>query len=243
MKMDKLRAEKPVGYALVWIIFYVFAGTIGLNLSEVFGISDSAAVLTIGIVMLCLFMAIRKNDMAKEVGLTKPSDEGAKKALYYIPLVILIALNAIGGFDSSLSAITMVVLTGEMLFAAIVEEIVFRGLLFTALSKDYNTKLAIIISGVTFGAGHIVNLLNGYSGIDQLLQIVAAIAIGIVLALIFNLTGSINICIAFHFIFNLSSSFSAPISNTANIQIVAIFVVICAAYAIYLYKVSDIQSE
>lgn len=48
------------------------------------------------------------------------------------------------------SVITMVVV-------GCVEEIIFRRLLYKAIEKD-NVKQAIIISVVTFGAGHIVNL-------------------------------------------------------------------------------------
>ena len=40
----------------------------------------------------------------------------------------------------------------------------FRGLLFTAIAKD-NVKSAVVISSVTFGIGHIINLFNG-SGMD-----------------------------------------------------------------------------
>lgn len=46
-----------------------------------------------------------------------------------------------------------------MAIVGYVEEIIFRGLLYKAIEKD-NVKQAIIISAVTFGAGHIVNLLT-----------------------------------------------------------------------------------
>lgn len=47
-----------------------------------------------------------------------------------------------------------------MALAAYVEEIIFRGFLYKVIEKD-NVKQAIVISAVTFGAGHIVNLFTG----------------------------------------------------------------------------------
>ncbi len=57
------------------------------------------------------------------------------------------------------------------------EEVIFRGFLFKAICKT-NVKQAIIISSVTFGFGHIVNLLNGRDIPETLIQICYAVAIG-----------------------------------------------------------------
>lgn len=53
------------------------------------------------------------------------------------------------------------------------KQIIFRGFLFKALYND-NVKLAIVILSVTFGIGHIVNLLNGKDLIPTLLQVCSA---------------------------------------------------------------------
>ena len=44
-------------------------------------------------------------------------------------------------------------------------EIIYRGLLYRAIEKD-SVKQAIVISAITFGAGHIVNLLTGQGSLD-----------------------------------------------------------------------------
>jgi len=59
---------------------------------------------------------------------------------------------------------------------------------------------------VTFGIGHIVNLLRGWSLTDQAIQIVAAVLIGIALAYCAVLTGSILPGVVFHALFNLSGT-------------------------------------
>ena len=57
-----------------------------------------------------------------------------------------------------------------------IEEIFFRGFLFRGMAKE-NLRSAIIVSAVTFGAGHIVNLANTADTLGVLLQIAYAIAI------------------------------------------------------------------
>lgn len=73
-----------------------------------------------------------------------------------------------------------------MLCVGFLEEAIFRGLPFTAIAKD-NIKSAVIISSVTFGIGHIINLFNG-SGMDlvnNLCRIVFAVAVGFPLVTFF----------------------------------------------------------
>ncbi len=65
----------------------------------------------------------------------------------------------------------------SMVCIGFIEEIIFRGFLFKSMYKN-NIKLAIFVSSITFGMGHIVNLLNGRDLIPTLLQICYATAIG-----------------------------------------------------------------
>ena len=74
------------------------------------------------------------------------------------------------------------------------EEIIFRGILYKSIEKD-NQKLAIIISSLTFGIEHIVNLLNGADLVPTLMQICYAIAIGFLFVTIFNKSKSLIPCI------------------------------------------------
>ena len=63
-----------------------------------------------------------------------------------------------------------------MINVGFIEEIIFRGFLFKMMEKD-NIKTAIIVSSLTFGIGHIVNLLNGADFISTVIQIFYAISI------------------------------------------------------------------
>lgn len=95
-----------------------------------------------------------------------------------------------------------------MLGVGFLEEVLFRGLLFKALAKD-NVKTAVILTSVTFGLGHLLNLVNG-SGmglVSNLFQISSAIALGFLFVFLFYRGGSLIPCIVSHSTINILSSF------------------------------------
>ena len=93
-----------------------------------------------------------------------------------MPLVILASGNLWNGAAVNYSPAETACRIACMLCVGFLEEVIFRGLLFRAIARD-NIKAAVIISSVTFGIGHIINLVNG-SGmnlVNNLCQIVFAI--------------------------------------------------------------------
>lgn len=116
---------------------------------------------------------------------------------------------------------------------------IFRGFLFKAIAKE-NIKSAIIISSVTFGMGHLINLFNG-SGMDlvsNLCQICFAVAVGFLFVTIFYRGGSLLPCIMAHSSINVLSTFANEAGFTRGKQIihVLILIVLAAAYALILTK-------
>lgn len=126
-----------------------------------------------------------------------------------------------------------------MLCVGFLEEVIFRGLLFKAIAKD-NIKSAIVISSVTFGIGHIINLFNG-SGMDlvgNLCQIGFAIAVGFLLVTIFYRGGSLLPSILFHSAINTLGTFANDTSLTTEMHLLhlAILIVITVAYTLILTR-------
>ena len=119
------------------------------------------------------------------------------------------------------------------------EEIIFRGFLFKAMAKD-SVKAAIIVSSITFGIGHIINLFNGNSDdpIATICQIIYAIAIGFLFVIIFYRGGTLWPCIITHSAVNALSVFADESNMTAQIQIItaAILTIIPLIYVIILNK-------
>ena len=126
-----------------------------------------------------------------------------------------------------------------MLCVGFLEEVIFRGLLFKAIARG-NIRSAVIISSVTFGIGHIINLFNG-SGMDlvgNLCQIAFVVAVGFLLVTIFYRGGSLLPCIIVHSAINTIGTFANDKAVTAEMHIIhlAILIVITVAYTLVLIK-------
>lgn len=126
-----------------------------------------------------------------------------------------------------------------MLCVGFPEEVIFRGLLFKAIARG-NIRSAVIISSVTFGIGHIINLFNG-SGMDlvgNLCQIAFAVAAGFLPVMIFYRGGSLLPCIIVHSAINTIGTFANDKTVTAEMHIIhlAILIAITVAYTLVLIK-------
>ena len=121
-----------------------------------------------------------------------------------------------------------------MLCVGFLEELIFRGFLFKAMSRD-SIKWAVIVSSVTFGLGHIINLING-SGMglaENLVQIFFAVLIGFLYVIIFWRGGSLWPCVISHGAFNSLSAFSVDGEAIGRLVILCVLTV---AYALILLK-------
>ena len=157
--------------------------------------------------------------------------------LYYIPLLVLLTANLWYGVTINMSPLETVLYILSMFCVGFLEELIFRGLLFQAMAKD-GVKTAIIVSSVTFGIGHIVNLVNGSGAelLPNLLQVMYAVAIGFAFVMIYCRTRSLMPCILVHSIFNGLSVFANEAVMTPRRQIISgvLLAVIAGGYALYL---------
>ena len=197
-----------------------------------FGITDyrSAFINTLFSGVLAVLMIHLKR--VSYYGLTKVTD--LKSYLYFLPLLVIITVNLWGGIriNNTPSEIVFHIIT--MINVGFIEEIIFRGFLFKMMAKD-NVKSAIIVSSVTFGIGHIVNLLNGAEFLPTLLQIGYAISIGYLFVIIFYKSKSLIPCIITHALFNSLSIFNAESESVR--YIVPLFLIVAPlTYAIYINK-------
>lgn len=125
-----------------------------------------------------------------------------------------------------------------MLLVGFLEELIFRGFLFKAMCKD-SVKSAVIVSSITFGIGHIVNLFNGsgMSVIANLCQICSAIAIGFMFVMMFHTGKSIFPCILTHSILNSLSVFAnTPDTAWADIAVSAVITAVSVLYTMFIIR-------
>ena len=227
--MKKLYEKNELTFAIVWIVVYCVLQSLANPLNKTIGVAYAACAAFCVLQTVVLFAFIRKNNLQKRYGLCK-SPVPARRFLYYVPLVILASGNLWNGFALNYSPAETALRVVCMLCVGFLEEVIFRGLLFTAIAKD-NIKSAIVISSVTFGVGHIINLFNG-SGMDlvnNLCQIVFAIAVGFLLVTIFYRGGSLLPCILVHSAINTLGTFAKDTNLTTEMHLLHLVVLILIA--------------
>lgn len=236
--MKKLYEKNEQTFAIVWIVVYCVLLSLAYPLNEKIGIEYSASAIFCILLTSILFAFIRKNKLQERYGLCK-SPVPARRFLYYVPLIIIASGNLWNGVAVNYSLSGAVCRIACMLCVGFLEEVIFRGFLFKAMEKD-GIKSAIIVSSVTFGIGHIVNLFNG-SGmdlVDNLCQICFAIAIGFLLVTIFYRGRSLLPCIIVHSAINTLSTFSNKAGLTLEKHMIHVLVLmfITVAYNLILTK-------
>ena len=234
--LKKLYEKNEIWFAVVWIIAYVVLASTGDNISVDIGILKIVTLPILIILCVILFLFVKRNGLSKKYGLCK-LEIPASKMMFYIPLVILLTANLWYGVTMNVSLLETVLYILSMLCVGFLEEMIFRGFLFNALAKD-GVKSAIIVSSVTFGIGHIVNLVNG-SGTEllpNLLQVIYAVAIGFAFVMIYYMTKSLVPCILTHSIFNSLSAFANEAVTTPQKQIISgvLITIIAGGYALYI---------
>ena len=236
--MKKLYEKNELTFAIAWIAAYCVLQSLANPLNKAIGVEYAASAAFCVLQTVVLFTFLRKNGLRKRYGLCRPSAP-AGRFLYYVPLLILASGNLWNGTAVNYSPAETACRIVCMLCVGFLEEVIFRGLLFTAVAKD-NIRSAVIISSVTFGMGHLINLLNG-SGMDlvnNLCQIVFAVTIGFLLVTIFDRGGSLLPCILVHSAINTLGTFADDADLTAEMRLLhlAVLIAITVAYTLILTK-------
>ena len=227
--MKKIFEKHETLCCMLLIVLYVVSNS---YCRQNFGTADyrSAIVNTIfSVVLLALVISLKR---VSYYGLTKVTD--LKKYLYFIPLLLIVSVNLWNGINinNTPSEILFYIIT--MVNVGFLEEMIFRGFLFKMMAKD-NIKSAIIVGSITFGMGHIVNLLNGADLIPTLMQVCYATAIGYLFVTIFYKSKSLVPCIIAHAVFNSLGIFN--VVNKLSLYIVPVFLVIVSlGYAFYINR-------
>ena len=204
--MREIYEKSELRFALIWIGIYVVLMNAADSVSETIGAAKIiTAPVCVGLV-LAMYLWIRRNGLKEKYGLC-PFQGSAKQYLFFIPLVLLASTNLWWGVRMNYSPAETALYVISMLCVGFLEEVIFRGFLFKALCRT-SVKQAVVISSVTFGIGHIVNLLNGRDIPEIILQICYAVAIGFLFTILFLRGKSLWPCILTHSAINSLSAFA-----------------------------------
>ena len=229
--MRKFYETKPVLFAVLWIAIYV---VLVAPLRGSYG--DGSLQMLLGLVAISAVMlsVIRLLGIEKELGMTRWLRNG-KALLWLLPMWVLSTGTLWGGASLRYDGITTVMAVLSFLLVGVAEEIVFRGFLFNGMRKTGSLTAAILVSAVTFGMGHIVNLLTGHATAETLVQMIFAVAWGFLFTFAYLKGGSLLPCIAIHGLIDAFSVFARD-NAAADWAYIIATVVIAVVYCLYLRK-------
>lgn len=182
-----------------------------------------------------IFAFVKRYGLEEKYGLVRWQGKAADY-LFFIPMFILMTGNLWRGIGMKYSGASQVCAALSMLLIGFVEEMMFRGFLFKVLLKKDPAPVAITISAVTFGIGHIVNLLAGQASLETVGQVLFAIAWGYIFTFVFYKSGSLLVCIFVHGIVDACSMFAANDGSVMEWVYAAATIIIAVVYCLYLSK-------
>ncbi|EJT5939189.1 CPBP family intramembrane glutamic endopeptidase [Clostridium perfringens] len=113
-----------------------------------------------------------------------------------------------------------------ILFGPVVEELLFRGLIFNEIDKIKGGATPIILSGLLFGLFH-----------REPVQVVYSSILGIILGFVYSKTRSLPLVIFMHMLNNLVATLPPPLAKHEILQFVNGFQIISVIPMVYLlYK-------
>ncbi len=242
--MIKLYNKSEIGFAILWIIIYIFGTSVTDSISAIIGIPKIVTLVFYLALTVFSLSLLNKNGLLKKYGICKTNIKPSK-FLYFIPIPVMISSNL--WYDVEINSKVYEILINVLLMLCVgyLEELIFRGFLFKAMAKD-NVKSAIIVSSVTFGIGHIINLFNGsgMSLVANLCQIVSAVVFGFLFVVIFYRGKTLLPCIVTHSGINAFGVLvnEADITPQKHIVVSMVLVILAMSYTLILLKTLP-QSE
>ena len=227
--MKKLFEKHETLFCILLIVIYVLSNSFCMQNFGITDIRSATLNVVLSIALALLVIALKRGEY---YGFCLPKDP--KKFLWFVPLVLIVSVNFFSGVNINNAPQEIVFHTLTMLNVGFIEEVIFRGFLFRMMEKE-NLKIAILVNSLTFGIGHIINLLNGADLVPTLLQVGYATAVGYLFVTIAYRSGSIIPCIIAHSLNNAFSIFN--VENKVSTYVAPVFLMIVPTiYAIYINK-------
>ena len=233
--MKKLYQKDELWFALLWIGLYVVSFSVADGLSEALGIPKLVTCAVGAALSAVLVVFVRAGDLMACYGLCRPKGN-RKQVLLYIPLIAISSVNLWNGVAVRSPLPEILTHIVSMAFVAFLEELIFRGLLFQGMRKNVRLTVAMAVSSLTFGMGHIINLLTGAPVLDTLLQLMYAAAVGFCFTAMFLTTGSILPCILSHAAVNCMSIFAIEPGPAGKVITALVQTVLGLGYGFWLLR-------
>lgn len=234
--MRKFYEKNEVLFAVGWILVYCL---VMMPVRGEFGDESVWTLLALAGIAAGITIFVMLHHLEEKYGLAG-WPKNTKKYLFFIPMWVLATGNLWGGFALSYSGAAQVFAVLSMLLVGYVEEMLFRGFLFKALASKNDIRVAILVSAVTFGVGHIINLLTGQANLETVIQVFFAVAWGFIFTMVFYKSKSLIPCILAHGLVDVFSKFGAVSDNMTIAWVyMGAVIVVAIVYCTYLVKAAD----
>lgn len=210
-------------------------------LEKVYNLQGLLTIITGIITLLTLFIIfkIRKRKISEILSLNKITNSKIALitvlgialeifisiSLYVLPISEQLLNEYFKNVNYLMGGNVILVFIAVVIFAPIVEEIIFRGLLLKHLNNVMPTIVAVLISSIIFGLGH-----------GQIIWILYAILMGTILSIVFIRCKSLTASILLHAVLNLTSY----IIYFANVEMESIIAFIVSGIVMILALVGII---
>ena len=234
--MRRLYEKNEVLFAVGWILVYCL---IMAPLRGEFGDGSLQCLLATSVYALSIFLFVKTSHLEDKYGINR-GPKNLKKCLYFIPMWVLATGNIWDGFSLSYTGVSLLYATIVMALIGFIEEMLFRGFLFKAMIPENGIVVSIIVSSLTFGIGHIVNLFSGQASFETIMQIVFAISWGFLFTMVYYRGESLIPCIIAHSLIDVLSLYGADTLAGDWINICTT-IVVSIVYCIYLCRIKTDQ--
>ncbi|TAL71050.1 MAG: CPBP family intramembrane metalloprotease [Bacteroidetes bacterium] len=198
------------------LLFYTKNLYNGINTDYFYSIITEALVLCILLGLSIIIEVSRKNGKWFTFGINpdkwalKDIGLGAGLNLIFVFIIFIFAtiFSAYSDEYSLPKQDIFVNITIIIFIEAIIEELIFRGIIFQAVLDRYGITIAILLNSILFGLGHLANpSINFYAIINIILA-------GVLFSGMYIKTKSLWLPISFHFFWNwLSAIIGSPVSG------------------------------
>lgn len=230
--MSKLYEKSEITFAIFWIVIYT------VSMGNLRNLGDDSPWMTAGLIVISALMLlfVCRNGLTEKYGLSAWA-QNSKAMLWFLPLWIVASCNLWAGISPGYDVPGLIFASVSMALVGFAEELIFRGFLFKAMLKDGDVRTAVIVSSVTFGLGHIINLFTGHEFTETLVQVIFAVAYGFMVTMAFYKGGSLLPCILSHSLTDVSSLFANDDPPALFNWIAhAVTIAVAVIYCIYLSK-------
>ncbi|MEC0090985.1 CPBP family intramembrane glutamic endopeptidase [Paenibacillus macquariensis] len=239
---ENVTKGRPILFSIMLGILLTLLIAVASTVASIAKFDDTGVMVAQGCAFLVMAVIVtlymRKRDRSLGIfGFNKLDIRKEKVTLYYIPLLIIVLVQPIiAGFNFELTVAQIILVIIFSLLVGYTEESIFRGIIRERLQSK-GPVFYIVFSSIFFGILHMVNALSGKDLLSTLLQVINALLIGLILALLIEITSNIIPLIVFHFMFDTFAQLTSSDILNKELLAVSILNIIYLIYGCYLVVV------